>query len=685
MKKYQHHNDQRIARLATALRRAALTGFLLLTAFALLWACDDGSQPAPTTLPTNTPTAAHIPTDAPTPGYTPTPPPMGTSTPSPNPTATPTPFPTHATNATAMPTPVTTGGPDAARTSTTELVARAKVAMALQSFRGGFAFGPSLPESEFTYVPGLTLLQDLGGEWHRYILLTDGAAFYSGDGARWLTSSEDSISEVFLSVISDPRVALRFAVTPEIVGKESVDGRTYLIVSTGLDAEAILDVTPPPQPHVRIGLGFPYPQGADARELEGLGYEVFGSLLEDSAVWEAFKGPYHLSFSESADRPGQPRGEWNVRVSVIVHDATALEAPAKQELRSVLKAYGADPDLIEGARVRPVVADAREDMRQQLQDMKARLWIQVETGLVRRLAIGSGSSDGAENVVGFWGYGDDLQLREPTDVMDARRADALNGIARGSFNVLSKALEYHETQHGRHPDALTPETVRDALEALGLTWPTNPFNGSPVRHAPGSPGDFRYTGYGNDYALEVHGWDLPLISRVSKTVASTGVEGTPDSNTLEQDLEYVRSMDFPVLWLGVRSSESDQNGVALPSLTLTEVAACPPEPACIWPVRFDYGTEEHGSRLMAFLERPRGEGDVSKGERTQIAGLEATMLVTKEPLLYRAELSVWRATIWLPESVVQVTATTITQEPEGNPFNSELGLTGTVRLLMELE
>ena len=150
-------------------------------------------------------------------------------------------------------------------------------------------------------------------------------------------------------------------------------------------------------------------------------------------------------------------------------------------------------------------------------------------------------------------------------------------------------------------------------------------------------------------------------------------------------MEYVRSLDFPVLWLGLRSSASAQSGVAMPSLRLTEVAACPPEPACIWPVRFDYGTEEHGSRLLAFLERPRGEGDVPEGEPTQIAGLEATMLVTKEPLPYRAEIYVWRATIWLPESVIQVTATTITQEPEGNPFNSELGLTATVRLLMELE
>ena len=574
--------------------------------------------------------------------------------------------------------------------------------MALQRFRGGYAFGPSQPESAFTYAPGLTLLQDMGGEWHRYILLSDGEAFYSGDGtrwlawleysiyyssdgARWLTSREDAINKVFLSVISDPRIALRFAVTPEIVGKEAVDCRTYLIVSTGLDAEAILDMAPPQQPHIRITLRFPYPEGADASELEGLGYEVFGSSLQDSAMWEAFKGPYQLSFEERGNRPGQPRGEWNVYASVIVRDATALESSAKRELRAALEAYGADPDLIEGARVRPAVADARGDMREQLEYIKARLWIEVETGLVRRMALGSGSSDEAESVIGFWGYGDDIQLQIPADVMDARRADALNGISQGSFHVLSKALQYHETQHGRYPDALTPETVRDALEALGLTWPTNPFNDIPVRHAPGSPGDFNYTSYGDDYALVTYGWELPLSSRGSRTAGNAGVEETSESNTLEQGLEHVRSVDFPVLWLGLKSAAPAQNGVALPSLTLTEAAACPPEPACIWPVRFDYGTEEHGSRLLAFLEQPRGEGDVPEGEQTRIAGLEATILVTKEPLPHRAELSVWRATIWLPESLIQVTATTITQEPEGNPFNSELGLTATVRLLTELQ
>ena len=82
-----------------------------------------------------------------------------------------------------------------------------------------------------------------------------------------------------MGVVSDPRVALRFASTPEIVEEEAIDGRTHLIVSTGLDAEAILDMTPPQEPHVRIIMGFPYPEGADAQELEGLGYEVFGSLL----------------------------------------------------------------------------------------------------------------------------------------------------------------------------------------------------------------------------------------------------------------------------------------------------------------------------------------------------------------------------------------------------------------------
>ena len=132
-----------------------------------------------------------------------------------------------------------------------------------------------------------------------------------------------------------------------------------------------------------------------------------------------------------------------------------------------------------------------------------------------------------------------------------------------------------------------------------------------------------------------------------------------------------------------------KNGVvfssaALPPLTLTEAVACPPEPACIWPVRFVYGTAEHGSRLLSFLERPHGASNSPEGEQMEIAGLHATVAISKEPLPARADLSVWQATVWLPVSVIRVVATTITEDPEGNPFNSELGLTATLSLLMEL-
>ena len=330
----------------------------------------------------------------------------------------------------------------------------------------------------------------------------------------------------------------------------------------------------------------------------------------------------------------------------------------------------------------PVVQDAGEEMRQQLQDLQVRLWIDVETGLIRRLGIGPVSPDWDEyQAIGFWGYGDDIHLQVPADIMDSRRADALDGVAKRGFHALNEALRYHEAQHGRYPDALTPETVGDALEALGFVWPTNPFNDAPMRHAPGTPGDFRYTGYGDDYALEVHGWDLPTAGRKAEFGE---VEEAPKPNTLEEDLDYVRSLDFPVFWLGLKSGEPAQNEVELPALTLTEAAACPPEPVCIWPVRFAYGTAQHGSRLLSFLERPRGESDIPKGEQTQIAGLEAIVLVTEDPLPHRADLSVWRATVWLPESVIRIAATTITEDPEGNPFNSEIGLTAAVGLLMEL-
>ena len=477
----------------------------------------------------------------------------------------------------------------------------------------------------------------MGGDWPPFLLLSRGTALSSESGTRWLTSPDNSSSGLFFGVISDPRVALRFPDAPEIVGEEAIDGHTYLVVSTGLDVEALVDTTPPQEPHVRAILSFSYPEGADAQKLEGLGYEVFGYPLEDSAEWEAFKGPYHLSFSERADRPGQPRSEWDVRVTVIVQGITTLEASAKQELRAALAAYGADPDLVENARVMPVAQDASEYMSQQLQEVRVRLWIDEETGLVRRMAIGQGSSNTDEGVVGFWGYGENMQLEAPTQVMDFRRADALDGVAQRGFHALNEALQYYEEQHGRYPDALTPESVGDALEALRLVWPINPFSGAPIHHAPDSPGNYSYTSYGNDYTLQVQGWDHPVTSR---TAVSGETGDAPKADTLEEDLDYVRSLDFPVFWLGLKSGAPAQGEAALPPLTLTEAVACPPEPACIWPVRFVYGTAEHGSRLLSFLERPHGASNSPEGEQMEIAGLHATVAISKEPLPARADLSI---------------------------------------------
>ena len=574
-----------------------------------------------------------------------------------------------------------TDAPSEAPLNATEILAHTQEMMDQQSFRGIFVFAPSRPMPTFTYAPGLTLLQDMGGEWPPFLLLSRGTALSSESGTRWLTSPDNSSSGLFFGVISDPRVALRFPDAPEIVGEEAIDGHTYLVVSTGLDVEALVDTTPPQEPHVRAILSFSYPEGADAQKLEGLAYEVFGYPLEDSAEWEAFKGPYHLSFSERADRPGQPRSEWDVRVTVIFQGITTLEASAKQELRAALAAYGADPDLVENARVMPVAQDASEYMSQQLQEVRVRLWIDEETGLVRRMAIGQGSSNTDEGVVGFWGYGENMQLEAPTQVMDFRRADALDGVAQRGFHALNEALQYYEEQHGRYPDALTPESVGDALEALRLVWPINPFSGAPMHYAPDSPGNYSYTSYGNDYTLQVQGWDHPVTFR---TAVSGETGDAPKADTLEEDLDYVRSLDFPVFWLGLKSGALAQGEAALPPLTLTEAVACPPEPACIWPVRFVYGTAEHGSRLLSFLEIPRGASDSPEGEQMEIAGLHATVAISKEPLPARADLSVWQATVWLPVSVIRVVATTITEDPEGNPFNSELGLTATLSLLMEL-
>ena len=576
-----------------------------------------------------------------------------------------------------LPTGATDARDDGPRTAA-EILAHAQEVMDRQSFRGSFAFAPFRPAPIFTYAPGLALLQDMGGDWPPFLLISNGTALSSESGTRWLTSPDNSSSGLFFGVISDPRVALRFPHAPEIVGEEAIEGRTYLVVSTGLDVETLLEATLPQEPHVRAILSFPYPQEANAENLEALGYEVFGYQLQDSAEWEAFKGSYQISFSERADRPGQPRNEWDVRVTAIVQGITTLEASAKQELRAALEAYGAHPNLVEDARIMPIAQDAREYMSQQLQEVRVRLWIDPQSGLVRRVAIGPSFSDTDEVVVGFWGYDDDIQLQAPTEVIEFRRAEALNGVAQRGSHALNEALRRYEEQHGRYPEALTPEMVGDAL---GLAWPTNPFSGAPMRHAPDSPGDYSYTSYGNDYTLQVQGWDHPVTSR---TAVSGETEDTPKAATPEEDLDYIRSLDFPVFWLRLQSGAPEQGESALPTLTLTEAVACPPEPACIWPVKLVYGTQEHGSRLLSFLERPRVDSDTPEGEQMEIAGLQATVVISKEPLPGRADLSVWQATVWLPESVIRVAATTITDDPAGNPFNSELGLTAAVQLLVEM-
>ncbi len=552
--------------------------------------------------------------------------------------------------------------------------------MERQSFRGGYAFAPwehEPPDPAFTYAPGLTFLQDLGGEWAPYMLFSDESFFTSNGGVRWSTSSEGSLYAAYFGVLLDPRIVLRSATAPEITSEEVIDGRAHWIVSAGLDVEAILDEVAPEQPYVDITLRFPYPEGADARKLEGLGYEVFGSVLPDSARWEAFKGPYQLSFVEEGD---------GVYASVIVQGASELESSAEQEIRAALEAYGADPDLIEGARVRSTVHDTRETLRQQWQGLEPRLWIDAETGLVRRLTLGLGPA-GGEWVVGFWGYDDDIELQAPTDVMDARRADALDRITRINDDILHKALHHHEVQHGRYPDTLTPETVRDALEELGLAWPTNPFSGAPSRHAPDSAGDFHYTvdgsEIGNDYALLAYGWDVVLSNRYFQNRVSAGGQVTPGLDVVEHGLADVRSAGFPVWWLGLESSESVQDGVNLPSLTLTEAAACPPEPACIWPVRLAYGIPESGARLI-LQERSRTGGDVPEGDQVRIAGQGATVLIKEEALAFPG-LSGWRATVWLPESVIRIAAVVREGDPDWNRFNSEAGLAGAIHLLRELQ
>ena len=57
-----------------------------------------------------------------------------------------------------------TDAPSGAPLNATEILAHTQEMMDQQSFRGSFAFAPSRPMPTFTYAPGLTLLQDMGGD-----------------------------------------------------------------------------------------------------------------------------------------------------------------------------------------------------------------------------------------------------------------------------------------------------------------------------------------------------------------------------------------------------------------------------------------------------------------------------------------------------------------------------------------
>ncbi len=128
--------------LARAARWAAGTGLLLLTASALLLACDGG--PTPTPPPTNTPTAAPAPTPtpvAPTPTLVPTPTP--TDTPTPVPTATPTPTPTPTPSPTPTPTPTGTPTPTPTITPTPTPTREQLAEQAISEFIPWFRSRPS--------------------------------------------------------------------------------------------------------------------------------------------------------------------------------------------------------------------------------------------------------------------------------------------------------------------------------------------------------------------------------------------------------------------------------------------------------------------------------------------------------------------------------------------------------------
>ncbi len=564
-----------------------------------------------------------------------------------------------------------------------QILALAKEYLTSQrGFRGGPGFSPLRLQPSATYAaPDRMLLEGLGGDFSPNLLIVGNEAFFSDDGLQWRTSLEVTSSLLAFSRFSDPRTVLAYARHPELAGEEAIESRQYRIVRVRLDTHASLDALPEPQPLLLVSTTLPTPSGANGQTLEGLGYEVFASRYTDTTTWDALKAAYHISISEFSPRPGAADAARQTTFAATVQGASSLGTEVGQELEDVLKAYGADPAALNTARVTSQV-HTRDEMYRLWDGLAVRLWIDPQTGLLRRMALEGLPQMGEGAVSAFWGFGENTSLEHPGQVMDARKANVLEGVVEQGWQTLTEAAEAYYARNGHYPDELTPETLGSTLDGWGLDWPANPFWGTPMRNAVDSPGDFHYTNYGNTYKLSIYGWDHVLATKLP---APAPPEPTPTSveEAIAKGLDQTAALSFPIPWLGPRLALTGDGGLS--PLTLTEAKVCPPERACVWPVLLSYATEgagfpAGGPAVLVYVRGP-GRGEEAEGEPVSTAGGDARMRIENRPLPYDVEGSAWQALVWLRKSVARVYVVPLGRTPDRNPFSNESSVGVLVRNL----
>jgi hypothetical protein len=399
-----------------------------------------------------------------------------------------------------------------------ELVARAYEAMTRTSFSADVPPEPPVPEAgqppySIKYgPPDLLLISGAGYEQWPYFFLVGKEVYASGTGKRWTFDPEgSSLAGAHAKRLhNDPRELLRIAINLRDEGTKYLDGKPHRVVAARRDvikfAEEYL-----PGPELNLAVTTPPACGAcvppcaecvatlDRQRLEALGYRN-----PDGQGLRLFKGQ-DIQVDVSRLPPKKDVLRFTVR------GAQELSPALREEFQQVLEAYGADPALLDSAKVE--VLNWREQWLVSRTGWSWRqedvwFWIDPKTFLVTKIEMGP-TKTGPTEALSFVGYGK-AKLPKPEPAMLREEAEVLHSTIQRRWEPLYKALEAYAEAHGNlYPDQVTPAVLREVLEEEGIAWPLNAFTGEPMEETTEeNPGDFHYEPLPDHlaYCAEVYDW-----------------------------------------------------------------------------------------------------------------------------------------------------------------------------------